>query len=82
MLQRCAIGTLVHTRTYVCTCSGVVGCVSSCGMVRSAWWLLAVLAFLSGTRAEDSDVIELGEDTFDDGIADLDIVLVEFYAPW
>ena len=41
-----------------------------------------MLVFLSSTRAEESDVIELDEDNFDDGIADLDIVLVEFYAPW
>lgn len=45
--------------------------------------LVAALLFLSGcVFAEDSDVIELGGDTFDDGIADLDIILVEFYAPW
>ena len=46
-------------------------------------WLLAVLVLVSGTRAEEeSDVIELDEGSFDDGIADLDIILVEFYAPW
>ena len=50
-------------------------------MVKSLLFLCLVL--LSRVAwAEDSDVIELDEDTFDDGIADLDIILVEFYAPW
>ena len=40
--------------------------------------LLAVVA----TAEENSDVLELDKDSFQDGIADRDIVLVEFYAPW
>lgn len=51
-------------------------------MARSVWWSLVVLLITSSARAEDSDVIELDEANFDDGIADLDIVLIEFYAPW
>lgn len=45
--------------------------------------LVAALLLLSGaTSAEGSDVIELDGESFDEGIADLDMVLVEFYAPW
>ena len=29
-----------------------------------------------------SDVIELGDDTFKAGVADQEIALVEFFAPW
>ena len=42
--------------------------------------LLLLLAVSACVIAED--VIELDADTFQDGIADEDIVLVEFYAPW
>lgn len=43
---------------------------------------LLVVLLIAGIQADDSDVIELDESNFNDGIADLDIVLVEFYAPW
>ena len=54
-------------------------------MASGFYWSLVLallLATSSPARAEDSDVLELDSANFDDGIADLDIVLVEFYAPW
>ena len=44
--------------------------------------VLCLLASGAHVRAEESDVLELDADTFQDRIADKDIVLVEFYAPW
>ena len=44
--------------------------------------LVLLLAVADKARAQDSDVIELDSANFDDEIADRDIVLVEFYAPW
>lgn len=44
--------------------------------------LAVVLITSSTTLAEESDVLELDASNFDDQIADLDIALVEFYAPW
>ena len=44
------------------------------------WILLAVLAVV--VVAEDSDVLDLDSESFQDAIADKDIMLVEFYAPW
>lgn len=44
--------------------------------------LLVAALLIVGIGAEDSDVIELEESNFDEGIAELDIILVEFYAPW
>ena len=46
----------------------------------SRW--LALLMLVAVVAAEDSDVMELDEDSFKDGVADKDIILVEFYAPW
>ena len=45
-------------------------------------WLLLVLVAAVVAAEEDSDVLELGSESFQDGIADKDIILVEFYAPW
>jgi len=44
--------------------------------------LLLLVAVLAFALAEESDVLELDAKTFDDGIEDKDIILVEFYAPW
>lgn len=44
--------------------------------------MLVLLLLTSVGAWADSDVIELDSATFDEGIADLEIVLVEFYAPW
>lgn len=52
-----------------------------CMVVMSRWLLLALLAVVA-TADENSDVLEFDSDSFQDGIADKDIVLVEFYAPW
>lgn len=49
-------------------------------MERSVFWCL--LVFSAGVWGEDSDVMELDGVNFKDSIADLDTVLVEFYAPW
>lgn len=45
------------------------------------WAILFLLAALV-VAEEDSDVVELDTDTFDDRIAGEPIMLVEFYAPW
>lgn len=47
----------------------------------SRWVCLLLLAALA-TAEENSDVIELDADNFDDVLDDLSIALVEFYAPW
>ena len=41
---------------------------------------MLLLMFLGLAYA--SDVLELSDDTFKDGVSGKDIVLVEFYAPW
>lgn len=41
-----------------------------------------LLSLLAMAVAGESDVIELDEKSFDEGIEDEDIILVEFYAPW
>lgn len=48
-----------------------------------ARWVLLLLTTLCVTvlAEEDSDVLDLDADTFDDGI-DEPIILVEFFAPW
>ena len=52
-------------------------------LVRMASWCVVMVLLLGSVGAwADSDVIELDSATFDEGIADLEIVLVEFYAPW
>ena len=42
--------------------------------------LACIIAVLAVAYA--SDVLELGDSDFESEIADLDIVLVKFYAPW
>ena len=44
------------------------------------WLCLLLLAAVA--IAENSDVIELDGDNFEDTIDNMPIVLVEFYAPW
>lgn len=51
-------------------------------LVRMANWCVVVLLLLASVGAWADNVIELDSATFDEGIADLEIVLVEFYAPW
>ena len=43
--------------------------------------VLLVLA-VAVVAEDDSDVLELDADNFKDELADREIVLVEFYAPW
>ena len=45
-------------------------------MMKGVVFLLLIGAALG------SDVLELSDDTFKDGLAGKDIVLVKFYAPW
>ena len=45
------------------------------------WGVMFLLAAIVLAQGDDSDVLELDADTFDDGIA-APIMLVEFYAPW
>ena len=45
-------------------------------------WCLLLAVLLGFGWAQNSDVIELDGANFDESIGDLDIVLVEFYAPW
>lgn len=49
-------------------------------MTGSVCLLVALL--IAGISAQESDVIDLDETNFQDSIADMDIILVEFYAPW
>ena len=51
-----------------------------CFVTMSRWLLLALLAVVA--TAEGSDVLEFDADSFQSGVADKDIILVEFYAPW
>ena len=51
-------------------------------MVGMSRWLLLALLAVVATAEENSDVLEFDSDSFQDGIADKDIILVEFYAPW
>ena len=44
--------------------------------------LLAAVMALGWAFVDASDVIDLDASSFDSGIADKDIMLVEFYAPW
>ena len=44
--------------------------------------LLSLLLALCVALVAASDVLELGANSFESGIADKDIILVEFYAPW
>ena len=45
--------------------------------------MLTLLLAIGVTHSEEeSDVMELDKENFYARIADLDIVLVEFYAPW
>lgn len=45
------------------------------------WALLFVLAAIA-IAEDDGDVVELDADSFEDGIAGIPMMLVEFYAPW
>ena len=45
----------------------------------SRW--VALLLLVAVVAADDSDVIELDESNFKEGV-NKDIILVEFYAPW
>lgn len=45
-------------------------------------WLLLVLLAVVVAAEENSDVLEFDSESFSDGVADKDIILVEFYAPW
>lgn len=44
--------------------------------------LAALLLLLVPRPGRASDVLELGDDDFDSGLADRNLALVEFYAPW
>lgn len=44
--------------------------------------VLAALLLLVPRPGRASDVLELGDDDFDSGLADRNLALVEFYAPW
>uniref|UniRef100_A0A8C6YDJ1 Protein disulfide-isomerase A3 n=1 Tax=Naja naja TaxID=35670 RepID=A0A8C6YDJ1_NAJNA len=44
--------------------------------------LLALLLAAAAWPARASDVLELSDDDFDSGLADRNVALVEFYAPW
>ena len=45
------------------------------------WGVVFLLAAVVLAQGDDSDVLELDADTFDDAIG-VPIMLVEFYAPW
>lgn len=47
--------------------------------IMSRWLVLLLLAAI--VAVEGSDVLELDEKTFEEGV-NADIILVEFYAPW
>lgn len=51
-------------------------------MVAMSRWLLLVLLAVVVSAEDNSDVLEFDSDSFQDGIAGKDIILVEFYAPW
>ena len=42
---------------------------------------LSLLILLVGSITAD-DVVDLGDSNFKDGVANQEIMLVEFYAPW
>ena len=44
--------------------------------------LLSLLLALCVALVTASDVLELDANSFESGVADKDIILVEFYAPW
>lgn len=48
---------------------------------KMARWLVSVLLLAAVVAADNSKVIELNEDNFEEGV-NKDIILVEFYAPW
>ncbi len=44
--------------------------------------LLGSLLLVAIAMAQDSDVIELGDDNFTEKTKDVDMMLIEFFAPW
>ncbi len=44
--------------------------------------LLGFLLLVAIAMAQDSDVIELGDDNFTEETKNIDIMLIEFFAPW
>ena len=54
----------------------------TCAEMAASRLLLAAALFVAAAYAQDGDVIELDAANFDDEIADMEVVLVEFYAPW
>ena len=46
------------------------------------FWGVLVLAAFSVQVLADSDVLEFNEGNFESSVAEHDIVLVEFFAPW
>lgn len=55
---------------------------SDCRMGIRVWCVALGLLLASGAVRAESDVMELDSDSFSDGVAGKDIILVEFYAPW
>ena len=55
-----------------------------CGDVPRAMKVTGVVAFvlLCGALAQGSDVLEFNDDNFEDSVAEHDMILVEFFAPW
>lgn len=43
---------------------------------------LILLAFAAFAFAGEADVKELGDDTFEAGVSEVETTLVMFYAPW
>lgn len=51
-------------------------------MALNVFFLVAVVFATVVNAADDSDVLVLTVDSFDDAIKNNEFVLVEFYAPW
>ena len=48
----------------------------------ATWFLLLVLGAVMGAPEEEDGVLVLTNDNFDESLTSLDVVLIEFYAPW